>query len=69
MTETEVQYISDDHGTITAVIIPVSLWHEIASERETAHLLKSPAMRTRLLEALGRMESVALDEARAQLGI
>jgi hypothetical protein len=47
MAESEVQYISDDEGTVTAVIIPVRLWHEIASERETAYLLKSPAMRTR----------------------
>ena len=66
--QSEVQYISDDEGTVTAVIIPVHIWHEIASERETAYLLRSPAMRTRLLDALERTESISLEAARAQLG-
>jgi hypothetical protein len=69
MAESEVQYISDDEGTVTAVIIPVRLWHEIASERETAYLLKSPAMRTHLLDALQRADSIPLDEARARVGL
>ena len=42
---------------------------QIESERETAYLLKSDAMRTRLLEAKDRMEGLSLDDVRAKLGI
>lgn len=69
MIANDVQYVADENGMVTAVIIPVDLWREIASERSTAYLLQSPTMRTRLLEALERAESVTLDEARAQLGL
>jgi hypothetical protein len=51
------------------VIVPIELWHEIASERETAYLLKSEAMKKRLLEAKNRTEGVSLEDACAQLGI
>lgn len=47
----------------------VKLWREIASERETAYLLKSEAMKKRLLEAKNRSEGVSLEDVRAQLGI
>jgi hypothetical protein len=33
------------------VIVPISLWREIESQRETAYLLKSEAMKRRLLQA------------------
>jgi hypothetical protein len=69
MVETEVQYVADDEGTVTAVIIPIRMWREIAAERETAHLLSSPAMRSRLLEALQRTDSLTLESVRAQLGL
>lgn len=49
-----VQYISDAEGNAVGVIVPIKLWREIESERETAYLLKSPTMRKRLLEARGR---------------
>ena len=42
---------------------------EIESERETAYLLKSPAMKQRLLEAKNRSGGVTLEDARAKLGI
>jgi len=47
--------------------VPIVFWKEIASERETAHLLKSEAMRLRLLAALERENGVALDDAMAKL--
>ena len=69
MSDADVQYISDDRGELTGVIVPIELWKEIVSEREMHHLLKNPAMKKRLLEAIGRSESIALDEAIDRLGI
>ena len=42
MIANDVQYVADENGMVTAVIIPVDLWREIASERSTAYLLQSP---------------------------
>jgi PHD/YefM family antitoxin component YafN of YafNO toxin-antitoxin module len=69
--ESQIQYISDAEGKEVGVVVPIELWREIASERETAHLLKSEAMRKRLLEAIARADGpgVSLEEARAKLGI
>jgi PHD/YefM family antitoxin component YafN of YafNO toxin-antitoxin module len=64
-----VQYVSDDHGNAVAVIVPIELWREIESERETACLLKSDAMRQRLLDAKNRTAGISLDDVRANLGI
>ncbi len=65
----DVQYISDAEGTPVGVIVPIELWREIESERETAYLLKSEAMKKRLLEAKERKDGVSLEDARAQLGL
>jgi PHD/YefM family antitoxin component YafN of YafNO toxin-antitoxin module len=67
--EPHVQYVSDDDGKEIAVIVPIDLWREIESERETAYLLKSEAMKKRLLEAKDRMGGISLDDARKKLGI
>jgi hypothetical protein len=67
--EESLQYISDSEGNAIGVIVPIALWREIESERETAYLLKSKAMEKRLLEAKGRTGGISLEEARAQLGI
>jgi len=56
-------------GETTAVIVPIALWREIESERETAYLLKSPAMRRRLLEAKNRTEGIPIEAAVEKLGI
>ena len=70
MTSTSlIQYVSDDQGNAVAVIVPIELWREIESERETAYLLKSDAMRKRLLDAKARTGGVSLDDARKTLGI
>lgn len=34
------QYVSDETGNAVAVIVPIEVWREIESERETAHLSK-----------------------------
>jgi PHD/YefM family antitoxin component YafN of YafNO toxin-antitoxin module len=66
---TEIQYISDEEGNPTGVIVPIDLWREIASERETAHLLRSETMKRRLLEARGRREGIPFAEVREKLGV
>ena len=67
--QTQVQYVSNEEGQAVSVIVPIELWQEIASERETAYLLKSETMKERLIEAKNRTEGVSLEDARAQLGI
>jgi len=69
MIPTNIQYISDENGAPTAVIVPIALWREIASEKETAYLLKSKRMKKRLLEAKNRREGIPFDEACQKLGI
>jgi PHD/YefM family antitoxin component YafN of YafNO toxin-antitoxin module len=49
--------------------VPIDLWREIASEKETAYLLKSKKMRKRLLEAKNRKEGIAFDDACKNLGV
>ena len=66
---TQIQYVSDSDGKPVGVIVPIELWEEIQSERETAYLLKSEPMYRRLLEARDRRGGVSLEDARARLGI
>ena len=61
MVDTEIQIVSDAGGEPTAVIVPIALWREIESERETAYLLKSEKMRRRLLESKQRHGSLSLE--------
>jgi PHD/YefM family antitoxin component YafN of YafNO toxin-antitoxin module len=65
----DIQYITDADGNPTAVIVPIDLWREISSEKETAYLLQSEAMKRRLLEARQRQEGIPLEEVREKLGI
>ena len=67
--DSPVQYVSDESGNAVAVIVPIDVWREIESERETAYLLKSDAMRQRLLEAKNRIGGLSFDEVRQKLGI
>jgi PHD/YefM family antitoxin component YafN of YafNO toxin-antitoxin module len=66
---TDIQYVSDESGEPTAVIVPIELWREIESEKETAYLLKSENMKRRLLEAKERQTGIPFEEAREKLGI
>jgi PHD/YefM family antitoxin component YafN of YafNO toxin-antitoxin module len=65
----QIQYISDDQNKVTGVIVPIDLWQELQSEKETAYLLKSKTMKKRLLEAKNRKESIPFDEACKKLGV
>lgn len=67
--DSPLQVVSDETGNPIAVIVPIDVWREIESERETAYLLKSAAMRQRLIEAKSRTEGISLDEVRQKLGI
>jgi PHD/YefM family antitoxin component YafN of YafNO toxin-antitoxin module len=64
-----IQYVTDENGTPTSVIVPIDLWREIESERETAYLLKSDAMRRRLMEARSREDGIPLEDAIEKLGL
>jgi len=69
MTTANIQYVSDENGKTVAVIVPIELWHDIESEKETAYLLKSPQMKSRLLEAKNRQDGMTLEEVCENLGI
>ena len=69
MADPQVQYVSDETGKPVSVIVPVELWREIASERETAYLLRSAKMKERLLRAKRRKEGIPFEEALEKLGI
>lgn len=69
MSQPEIQYVSDEEGKPTAVIVPIELWHEIQSEKETAYLLKSETMKKRLLEAKNRRDGIPFEVACEKLGI
>ena len=51
VTVEEIQYVTDPEGKPTGVIVPIELWRELESERETGYLLKSGVMKQRLLDA------------------
>jgi len=64
-----IQYISDQHNKITGVIVPIDLWRELQSEKETAYLLKSETMKNRLIKSKNNKEGIPFDEACTKLGI
>jgi len=66
---TDIQYISDAKGNPVGVIVPIEIWHEIESEKETAYLTKSEAMKKRLLQAKERTTGISLEEMLEKLGI
>ncbi len=65
----DIQYVTDAEGNPVSVIVPIGVWQEIASERETDYLLQSEAMRQRLRDAANRKEGVPLEDVRARLGV
>ena len=64
-----VQYISDTNGTPLGVFVPIELWQEIESEKETAYLLESEAMKDRLIAAKNRDGGLSLEDVREKFGI
>ena len=69
MASTDIQIVSNENGEPTAVIVPIELWREIESERETAYLLKSETMKVRLLAANQRQGGIPFEDAIEKLGI
>lgn len=69
VTDLDIQFVSNDRGEQTAVIVPIALWREIESERETAYLLSSEAMKRRLLKAKEHQQGISLEAAVEKLGI
>ncbi|QWR76169.1 prevent-host-death protein [Candidatus Magnetomonas plexicatena] len=69
MSHAEIQYISDETGKVSGVIVPIDLWREIESEKETAYLLKSKTMRERLMEARNRKESIPFEVVLEKFGV
>ena len=65
----EIQIVSNEQGEPTAVIVPIELWRDIESERETAYLLKSETMRQRLLAAKQRAGGFSIEAVVEKLGI
>ena len=69
MADAEIQIVSNENRQPTAVIVPIEPWREIASERETAYLLKSENMKDRLLAALERNEGLPFEAVIEKLGV
>ena len=69
MENTPIKYVSDENGTPVSVIVPIDLWREIESERETAYLLQSDAMRQHLMAGMESRETISEADAFAKLGI
>jgi antitoxin YefM len=69
MANTDIQIVSSESGEPTAVIVPIELWREIESERETAYLLKSEAMKVRLLQAAQRQTGLSFEGVVEKLGV
>ena len=65
----QIQYISDENDKVTGVIVPIKLWEELQSEKETAYLLKSKTMKKRLVKARKNKEGIPFDEACKKLGV
>lgn len=69
MAEQAIKYVSNEKGRLTAVLIPIELWREIESEKETAYLLRSKNMRQRLIGAKRRRLGIPVKVVREKLGI
>jgi antitoxin YefM len=69
MANTDIQIVSSESGEPTAVIVPIELWREIESERETAYLLKSESMKARLLQAAQRQTGLSFEDVVEKLGV
>ena len=67
--EENIRYVSDVSGNAVAVIVPIDLWREIESEKETAYLLTSEAMKRRLIAARERQDDCSMEIARERVGL
>jgi antitoxin YefM len=69
VSDVNIQVVSNEDGEPTAVIIPIDLWREISSERETAYLLQSEKMKKRLMAAAQRSDGLSLDAVIEKLAL
>ena len=69
MNQLNIQYLSDESGETVAAVVPIALWHEIESERETSYLLQSETMKQRILAAKNRQGGLKFEEICEKLGI
>lgn len=66
----DIQYVSDLAGNTVSVLVPIEVWREMESERETAYVLSTEAMRRRLKEALAEdRPGIPMEEAFEKLGL
>lgn len=65
----QLQYVTDEEGHTTSVIVPIELWRELISEKETAYLLQSDEMRKRLMAAKERDSGIPFEVVREKFGI
>jgi len=72
-----IQYIVDETGMPTAVVVPIDEWEQImtkarqgeADQNETEYLLNSEKMRKRLLEARNRKSGKSWEKVQDALGL
>ena len=72
-----VQYVTDDAGNPTAVVVPIDEWYALISKvyaveptrDDTEYLLQSEAMKKRLLEARARSGGRSWEEVKDALGL
>jgi hypothetical protein len=69
MNQSNIQYLSDESGETVAAVVPIGLWREIESERETSYLLQSETMKQRILAAKNRQGGLKFEEVCEKLGI
>lgn len=69
MNDAGIQVVSNEAGEPTAVLVPIDLWREISSERETAYLLSSETMKQRLLAARASKERIPLETVVEKFGL
>jgi len=72
-----IQYIVDESGEPTAVVVPIKEWERLLEEvrkseperNDTKYLLQSETMRKRILEAKERTGGKTWEEVQDALGI
>ena len=69
MAKRTLQYVHNEKGERTAVIVPIDEWREMSSERETQYLMSTPAMRKRIEAAMKRKGGVPAEEVFKKLGL
>lgn len=64
-----IQYISNDNGEISGVVLPIDFWNRINCNDETEYLLQKDKNKKRLIESLNREEELSKEEAYERLGL